>query len=320
MAGTITHTYFAKDVLKKLDEDTKKIIDEYEGSFEVFSQGPDPFIFGDKFQQKNMKYFHRNKTQDFFINLVNYIRKNHLENNKEVMAFLYGFICHYSLDSTVHPYVIYKAGAYYKKKKETYKYFGKHSEVESYIDAYMINKNEKINPNKLNISKFCFKNKKISKELTNLITDVFYETYKKRHMGFHYKTCLRNMKILYKILRNDKTGIKKKLYVSLDKITPKRVMNFSVLSYKTKLNKNHYYLNLDHRTWCHPLDKNETYNDSFEDLYNKAIKMSIDLINASNAVLFFNKTSNYLKRYFKNLSYISGKDCSIKKKYKYFEF
>lgn len=320
MAGTVTHTYFAKDIYKKLDKNTKEVIKNYENEFLTFSQGPDIFFFGGRKNKKNMDYFHRNNTQDFFINLINYIRKNNLEKNNELMAFLYGNICHYALDSTVHPYIIYKAGEYYKKKRETHKYFGKHNEVECYIDAYMINKIDKIKPNHLNISKFCFNHKKLSKTLLKLIDEVYFETYKKRNIGFSYNMSLKNMKILYRLLRNDKSGIKKKFYVKIDKIMPKRFFKTYVLSYDIKLNKNYYYLNLSHKNWCHPFDKNEIYTDSFEDLYKKAIKTSIDLINASNAVLFYNKTSNYLKRYFKNLSYVSGKDCKINKEYKYFEF
>ena len=48
------------------------------------------------------------------------------------------------------------------------------SDIESYIDAYMINKHENIEPNKLNLRKFCFNNKKLSNDLIKLINEVFY--------------------------------------------------------------------------------------------------------------------------------------------------
>lgn len=320
MAGTVTHTYFAKDVYKKLDKNTSSIIKDSKNSFETFAQGHDIFYFCGLNGKKIDLLFHSSNTQNFFINLINYIRKNKLEYNSEIMAYLYGNICHYALDSILHPYIIYKAGDYNKKYKNTLKYNGKHNEVESYIDAFMINDREKIKPNKLDLKCFCFKYKPLSKDLCLLINTVYKETYNKRNIGKKYKKGLKNMKFLYSLLRNDKNGLKKQIYKFIDSHSFKSMMRFSPISYVYKLNKNHFYLNLDHRKWCHPMYKNEIYSYSFDDLYKQAIDLSLELINASNAVLFYNKTSNYLKRYFKNTSYISGKNCSDKKEFKYFEF
>jgi hypothetical protein len=319
MAGSVTHTYFSKDVLKKLDKDTRSIISENIDYFEIFNQGHDIFMFGGINGKKLSNIYHSSKTRDFFINLINYIRANRLQNNGEIMAFLYGFLCHYSLDSITHPYIIYKGGYYNKKKNETLKYNGGHDEVETYIDSYLINKNENIKPGCLDVSKFCFKKKKISKELIKLIDEVFKKTYNKKNMGNYYKKGLKRMKLLYHLLRYDKKGKKKKFYILLDNIRSNKSFQFKNVSYNVKLNKNLYFLNTNKRQWNHPMYKNEKYNESFNDLYKKAIKMSIDLINASNAVLFYNKTSNYLKKYFNNYSFISGKSCNDKKEFKYFQ-
>lgn len=320
MAGTVTHTYFSMDVYKKLDKKTKDIIKDSKLDFQTFSQGHDVFFFKPFFRKKEGEYFHRNDTQNFFINMIEYIRKKHLQNDSDIMAFLYGYVCHYSLDTITHPFIIYKGGYYYKKDKKTLKYNGGHSEVESYIDAYLINKREKLNPNELDVSKFCFTNNKLSKKLILMIDSVFYDTFKKKNMGEKYNSRLKRMKKMYHFLRYDKHGRKKKFYLFLDKKLPKKMMKFKSVSYKIKLNKNHYFLNLDKRKWNHPMYKNETYTDSFDDLYKKSIDLSIELINACNAVLFYNKTTNYLKKYFKNISFESGKSCNDKKRFRYFEF
>ena len=54
------------------------------------------------------------------------------------MVFLYGFICHYVLDSNVHPFVFYKTGLFDKKDKNSYKYNNLHAFMETYFDNYMI--------------------------------------------------------------------------------------------------------------------------------------------------------------------------------------
>ena len=51
------------------------------------------------------------------VEFYKYRKENNLENNNDVLTFLYGYIMHYALDTKVHPYVIHKAGIFNKKKK-----------------------------------------------------------------------------------------------------------------------------------------------------------------------------------------------------------
>lgn len=320
MAGSITHTYFSKDIYSKLDTNTKSIIENSKESFKTFNQGFDVLFFAGKKYKKLGNYFHQNNTQLFFLNLVNYIRKNNLKGNPEVMSFLYGLICHYSLDLNMHPYVIYKSGYFDRSKKETWKYKGNHSEMESYIDAYLIEQNENIKACELDPGKFCFDYVNLSDDIIKMIDSVFLSTYNKKNIGKKYSKGIKKMKFLYSLLRYDKKGKKKKFYEFLDNKFPSKNMKYSPISYYINLNKNYFYLNLEHRKWCHPMDKKETYTYSFEDIYKNAMKQAIALINVVNEVIYYNKTSNYLKKFFKNTSMVSGKEIGEKKEYKYFEF
>ena len=148
MAGTITHAYFALDVYNKFDDKLKERLKNYKENLKTYSQGPDILFFSINYKNfKKVKkignYVHKHNTRDFFINMVSYIKENNLEKNNDVLTFLYGYIMHYALYTKVHPYVIHKAGIFNKKKKDTYKYNSKHSDIESYIDEYMINYHEK---------------------------------------------------------------------------------------------------------------------------------------------------------------------------------
>ena len=67
------------------------------------------------------------------------------------MSYLVGLICHYVLDSNVHPYVFYKTGKFDKKMKSTYKYNTIHLFMETFIDNDMIKRREKVNPYKFDI-------------------------------------------------------------------------------------------------------------------------------------------------------------------------
>ena len=322
MAGTITHAYFANDLYERLDNKTKKNLFKYKENLKTYAQGHDIFFFTlNIINHKTKKignYMHKHNTRDFFKNIITYIIDNNLQNNYEIISFLYGYICHYCLDLTVHPYVTYKCGIFNKKKKDTFKYNGKHSDLESYIDAYYINKNEKIIPNKFKIHNFCF-NTKVSKELSNLIDDVYYKTYGFKHMSIYIKQGIFNMKYSYRLLRYDPFKIKKKTYIFVDKITPKSFMKFSPISYAYDLNNNDNNLNLKHKKWNHPRVKDEIYNYSFLDLYDNALNMALDIINKVNGILYNNKSTNNLDKIFLNISFSSGKDCNDKTKNRYFE-
>ena len=312
MAGSITHAYFAMDVYDKLDVNKKKLLKKYQNNLRCFAQGHDVFHF----ITNKSEFFHTNKTRDFFMNMINYIKDNNLYNNPEVLSFLYGYISHYNLDKNVHPYVHYKTGKYYKDNKNSYKYKGKHSELETYIDSYMIRNREKIDPWKFKSHKFCLSPYKFSNELNDLIDYTFYETYKENNIGKIYYKGIKKMYHLYSLLRNDRFKIKNKMYRLVDKITPQKFYKFTPVSFAIDENKE-YYLNNDHKEWYHPLDKNEKHNESFMDLYDKALKDTVYTIKELDK--FFNNKKNDIDKMFDNSSFSTGKDCNIKDRLKYFE-
>ncbi|MBR3117354.1 MAG: zinc dependent phospholipase C family protein [Bacilli bacterium] len=310
MAGTVTHSYFAMDVYNKLDN---KKIDNYLDNYRTFAQGHDIFTFSNR----KSHYYHNTKTQDFFINMINYIEDKKLYNNGEILSYLYGYICHYTLDKNIHPYVTYKGGKYDKKDKNTIKYKGKHADIETYIDTYMIKEKDNIEPGKLKVHYFCCNANKFSDELNDLINYTFKETYNEDKRSKTYYKGIKHMKFLYRLLRYDRFKIKKTMYNAVDKITPKYAYKFSPISLAYKENKD-YYLNLEHKTWNHPMDKNEKYNTSVIDIYNDSVEEAYSIINK--VTDYFNGKKVDLKKVFDNSSYTTGKDCKIKEKPKYFEY
>jgi len=89
-------------------------------------------------------FAHNNNVNLYFSYILKYIKEFKMENNPEVLAYLYGSICHYVIDSTVHPYVFYKTGNYIYKDKNTLKYKSGHGTLEYMIDSIMYqNRNNK---------------------------------------------------------------------------------------------------------------------------------------------------------------------------------
>jgi len=50
---------------------------------------------------------HEMNTDAFFLDMIAYIKENNLKENPNAMAFLYGHIMHYALDTSTHPLVYY---------------------------------------------------------------------------------------------------------------------------------------------------------------------------------------------------------------------
>ena len=322
MPATITHSYFASDVYDVLpDEIQNKIsIDRVK----MFGQSLDSLMFYNLFSVLPGKkirdfhhYFHDNKSRDFFINLIRYIKVNGLDDDRDVCSFLVGFICHYVLDSTIHPYIIYKTGIFKKNDRNTYKYNNKHAFMEVFIDNDMVLRRENINPYTYNIGRECFSLEKFSHKLNKTIDFTFDKTFNFKNMSNIYYKSLKQMKNALMIFRRDPSGIKKQIYKLVDIITPKRCFRFEAISYHYPLKDKHNFLNCNNTIWRNPTEYNRTSDKSFVDLYLDSIKEAQFII--CSCFNYINGMPIKLMDLFNNKSYYSGLDCENKKELKYFE-
>ena len=323
MPATITHAYFCKDVFDILPNNINNKISL--NRMKMFGQSTNSLMFYNLFSilpgkkiRDFHKYFHNNKSQDFFINLINYIKEKNYINDKDVSSFLAGFICHYVLDSTIHPYIIYKTGVFNKKNANTYKYNNIHAFMETFIDNDMVKRRNKSNPYNFPINKFCFSLEKFSPKLKNTINYSFDTTFNINNMSKIYYKSLKQMRYSLVLFRKDSTGIKKNIYKLIDTFTSKRIFRFEAISYNYPLEDRHNFLNSNHQLWRHPCMYDVTSTESFVDLYLKAIKCAKVLICAS--FDYIDGKDIELEKLFLNFSYITGLDCNSKKELKYFEF
>lgn len=322
MPATITHAYFMKDLYEVLPDNITSKIDLNRSK--MFAQSTDSIMFYNLLSIKpshNLRkfqyYFHTHKTNDFFINLLNYVKEHNID-DKDTYSFIVGFITHFVLDSNIHPYIIYKTGFFDKKKKETYKYNGIHHFMETFLDNDLIKRRENTDPYKFNISKFCFDTKKFSNDLNNTIDYTFYTTFNIKNMSYKYYRSLKQMKTYLRLFRMDRFGIKKFFYKIIDTFTPRSMFRFEAVSYHLPLEDKHNYLNNNHTMWKNPVDDNITSTESFVDLYLRSLE---EARNISIKVFdYLNGKDIDLKSLFLNKSYVSGLDCDIEKELKYFEF
>lgn len=105
MPDIIVHTSFGAEVLERTEIDVVRDI------YNLGLLGPDPYLFYHfyvpPFRNLVNHYsyvMHRRRTGDFLVELAYHARQSH-----EVFSYLAGFLCHYALDASTHPYIIRKA-------------------------------------------------------------------------------------------------------------------------------------------------------------------------------------------------------------------
>lgn len=326
MPSTVTHSYFIMDVYDKLPINRKIFLKNEKEKLKVFAQSLDPLNFYTSFNLKKGKsvrnfayHFHTKKTSEYIITLINYIKYNYYSDNPEVMAFLYGMISHYVLDSTIHPYIYYKTGKFDKKNKSTYKYNSKHHELETIIDKHMIVIRENKAPSKYKHYKYSFNLKEYDNNLKEIINFTFKETYNIKKIDDILLKSIKNMKLVFKVFRYDPYKYKEIIYKFIDFILPNSIPKISFLSYNYKTNKYKNYLNSTHNNWNYPTQKRKKYNYSFIDLYIISLHKTLNIIKEIDAYIYKDKKIN-LNKILGNLSYSTGVDLSKNQTLKYFEF
>jgi len=321
MPSITTHYVHSEDIYQKLSSKEKEYIKENKIIYNTFAQSHD-FLFYNLSNKEIGKLGHRAhhyKTQDYLINIIEDIKQNNLENHSEIIAYLYGVITHYALDTVCHPYIFYKTGVYRKNEKWTHKYKGEHNHIEKDIDALYYEKHFHRKYNKCNLNKEIIKKPIFSKELTDIINRVYKKTYNYDNIGTYYYKSIQQCKLLNTLVIHDRFGIKRAIYFFFDFITRHRFGYIS--SYSTHITKPKIsWLNNEHKEWNHPCFKEKKYTYSFDDLYNQSITKSLKIIKEVNKYLFEKGNIKDVKKVIPNDDYATGITCDDPHTLEYFEY
>lgn len=258
-----------------------------------YSIGPDLMI-----TYKNaLERTHNENTQVFFLNLVDTIKKNHLEKNPNIISYLYGQILHYALDTTVHPYVYYITNDVPKIG-----FFEFHTVLEEYLGIYLCQTQLHIERKNVKSSFYTNFEWEQDTKLKPYINQVYEKTY-------HIKNAIFAQKLTEQIIKL----IDKSTYFMQGNNGETYLQFLGLYKYlqKIKMQKNDL-ANENHETWYNPITK-EKSNKSVNDLVNQAICFGQELIEYVNKVLYEDEQLSSLEQIFTNLSYDTGLDCNIGK-------
>lgn len=324
MPSIVTHYLFSDDVKNNTNEEIQKDIQKANQLYHIFAQSFDNLFYYNLLSFKRGKQIRKfgNTAQKihvnkYFKNMLLAMKELKLEKNADALAYLYGSLTHYLLDSTCHPFIIYQAG-WIDEENPNYEYRGNHELIEVNIDALYWGEKRKTKLYQESLANTLLSKTNFSNELKDLISLTCYNTFHLENMGNIFESSARTGHFIIKYCVTDHYGIKKACAKVFDTIMKKNKLMYQNLSFYIK-NPNITFLNREHKKWVHPANCKIESQESFDDLYEKALKKALIIFNLTNKVL---KNELDLEEYLKELgnnSYASGMDCRKKIKFRYFQ-
>ncbi|WP_202710156.1 zinc dependent phospholipase C family protein [Sporosalibacterium faouarense] len=315
MPDIITHILFGQDMLSKLkDNEFHKNFVDNKGLFILGCQGPDIFFYNDflpwvkdKRGPKIGKLMHLKNTGEFFIEGLKYI-KNKINNSNEkkvLFTYLSGFMCHFALDRKAHPYIYYFTGEYDKNRPDTYKYKGYHKRFELIIDTILLMKKQNKRSYKYKVTDKINAGENLPDSIQkfyNYIIELLYKIEIDSHLA---NDAYRDMKKVFKLIY-DPIGIKKGMLCILEILLNDKG-NYCNLTYPRHIEDDIDYMNDLKLQWNHPCDKKDVCNDSFYDIYNKALDDGRRMILNAIEYIQGNKNIEDIVYIFPNTTYTTGR-------------
>ena len=124
MPSYVSHIIMARDIYNEIDNHVVSL-----DSMLLHCLG------GDLSKYAKCRYETHHKYQKEFIkNICDYMKENDLVNDKDALGLLYGHICHYIMDETMHPLIKKCSNLCINNKRN-------HFFIEMYLDSYLVKKN-----------------------------------------------------------------------------------------------------------------------------------------------------------------------------------
>jgi hypothetical protein len=323
MPGLISHYLFGEDCFKYLNRFyLKDIIKENYETFMFGAQGPNFFSyhrawpFTKQVGIENLSsIIHTTKTNDFFKNILEFSREidslkalNGNEKFKNTMiSYLCGYATHYILDRNLHPYVYnveYKLINKYKNTKPQVL----HKHIETDIDLRLINiiKN-------MSIKEFRdYTVFDISSDTLTILSDMYkysiMETYSYTISKNEIVHAVNSAKSIRKFLF-DPSRLRLSIVKNLEKVFNEKIQ-FSGIIYKNRYTYNFDVLNYQNNNWEDPFTNN-TYTDSFIDLYNKSIPDAVEFMELIFSYINHDRDISNVLEFIGDVSYDTGRRCNF---------
>ena len=271
MPGFRAHHFFGNEILERLPRSRAMTnIKKHPTVFNLGLQGPDLFFYAVPshliHKENTGAILHHDKTGEFFKALIK--SKNRLKNSlyREIAeAYICGFMGHYTLDTTAHPYV------HYRTKKTSggsaTHIFGSHLQLETDLDAMVLK-----HYTHKSISAFSCSDAITLSEAERFAVAILLHTSIK---SVYPETTLHLLEIFHAIwstrrlfsILPDPLGAKKRAFRRFDQTVFGHAYLSGIFASDTVLF--HDPANLRHRLWKNPWDTRRISNEDFYALFER---------------------------------------------------
>ncbi|WP_315120303.1 zinc dependent phospholipase C family protein [uncultured Clostridium sp.] len=325
MPGLLSHYLCGDEMIKILDNPKlKDIILEHRQVFNIGTQGSDIFFYyipslrtRHNGLRKIGNTIHESNVTPFFQNAIDYLMDVKVMNMKGkgdlkelITAYICGYACHYSLDSNTHPYIFYRTGFIRPNEPYNPKYTCYHRDFETTLDFIMLDRLWHKKPSQINpYSLIWIKDHEaydIGKMYQHILKNIFSIEIAEKQIVKSAKDMIRVQRAL-----KDSLGIKKRLF--------KKIPSISNMIYPLKIDNNLDYLNLKGDIWCNPCDNSLVYKSSFIDMFDKAVKDSLNICTKLFNDIYHKENLLQREDYIGNRSFSTGLDSTLPLELKYFK-
>lgn len=260
---------------------------------------------------------HTDKTGDFIIYIIDKLKEWNYDDEYNILfSYVLGFITHYALDTSMHPFIYYFGGIYDPDYKKTKKYEEYHRQLEKIIGFIELEKKKGPSAYKIPLYEQINLGECVPSIIKRLYFNALNNVYNLEIKNYLINYCYKDMKNSLKFF-TEPNGITEKIFSVIEWIIKKSI-DAKIYIYPRKIKNDLDYLNNYGKKWSHPCDYKEVTNKTGEELYNEGVKKGKDMINAIIEYVEGNMTKEELKEFFPNISYESGKLLAEHKKMIYF--
>ncbi len=290
MPDPVVHVSFGREVFASLPEEVRNTIQSEPYTFALF--GPDVWFLYKPFRHKESRgrCMHTTKPGLFLTALL---RRTCLSAARaEMFSYLAGFLCHYALDSSTHPYIIYRTA-------EENVFPRSHMSLEHALDAVVMRRDGlwgSAHP----VTDHYFPRLRLPESMQADLDAVYQEVY-------GWNTCWSDMnrscmryRLCFRMMENPRG-----FAAFLARLTKSPVL--CSLVYSESYFHSRDPENEEHRLWHSPFDPSIRSSESFPELREKARRFAVSLITAAWRRSFLGEgTEDSLAVLIGDRSYLSG--------------
>ena len=289
MPDLAVHTAFGRQVRRALPEDVEAAL--VSPAWELGQYGPDLWFMHRPWKRRGGRgrRMHTTRTGDFLMALARQAKDSPARDL--LFSYLAGFLCHYSLDSTAHPWIIYVTAVERRFPRS-------HMSLEHALDMAQIER-DGFGGGRHPVSEHYFPKQPLPRGLESDLNAVFEKVYGWKRAFPAFRRSARLYLKSYRFLENPGGVVAR-----LARLTGADLLRSLAYSESQFLSSDPE--NLEHRTWRHSHDASISCSDSFPELREKAAARARQLILAAWDYLHGRLPEAELEALIGNQSYLSG--------------